>query len=240
MSKLSTRPQNKNFGERSGRQTSTRRHKEFKTKYYRSPKICPQCDGVISYEKRYNKFCSHSCSASFTNKNRTINNRKNASDTPTKNNKRNFCAVTFKQCPTCNIWYRNKGGNSQYCTPMCNPEFYSKKSYRTQCKFKLSSNQHSELFNLELIQKHGWYVPANHSNPTNLTGVCWDHLYRIEEGYQNRIDPSIMSHPANAELVPWPENKARKQSLITYEELLRRIHQWDNGIHTLPNFYQNV
>jgi len=37
-------------------------------KYNETPNKCPNCETVIPYSKRYNKFCSSSCSASYNNK----------------------------------------------------------------------------------------------------------------------------------------------------------------------------
>jgi hypothetical protein len=50
----------------------------FRKKYEESPKLCKKCNQPISYEKRRNSFCSHSCSASFNNVgvNRHKNRRK--------------------------------------------------------------------------------------------------------------------------------------------------------------------
>lgn len=40
-------------------------------RYHASPKFCTFCDSKLSYEKRHNKFCDHSCSASFSNASRS-------------------------------------------------------------------------------------------------------------------------------------------------------------------------
>jgi hypothetical protein len=40
--------------------------------YNSSPKLCINCNCIIPYQKRQNKFCGHSCAASLTNKNREI------------------------------------------------------------------------------------------------------------------------------------------------------------------------
>ena len=37
-------------------------------RYEDNPKLCPTCNTQIPYEKRVNKFCSKSCSASFNNR----------------------------------------------------------------------------------------------------------------------------------------------------------------------------
>src|SRR5262245_40392982 len=36
--------------------------------YEDNPKICPNCDRVLPYEERYNKFCNQSCAASYNNR----------------------------------------------------------------------------------------------------------------------------------------------------------------------------
>jgi len=42
-------------------------------KYMSEPNCCKQCNDSLSYNKRYNKFCSHHCSATYTNKKRIDN-----------------------------------------------------------------------------------------------------------------------------------------------------------------------
>jgi len=44
---------------------------EKKREYEKLPKLCLNCNETISYDKKNNKFCSNSCSAIYTNKNRT-------------------------------------------------------------------------------------------------------------------------------------------------------------------------
>lgn len=41
-------------------------------KYYKNPNLCLNCNEIIKFEKRRNKFCNKNCSASFNNKNRTL------------------------------------------------------------------------------------------------------------------------------------------------------------------------
>ena len=45
----------------------------MKGQYEKNPKLCQSCEKIIPYAKRRNKFCNHSCAASFTN----IGNSKN-------------------------------------------------------------------------------------------------------------------------------------------------------------------
>ena len=43
--------------------------------YNENPKICSCCEKPLSYELRRNKFCSHSCAASYSNKKRGFKKR---------------------------------------------------------------------------------------------------------------------------------------------------------------------
>ena len=47
-------------------------HKESLAKYEESPNLCQQCRTPLEYQKRNNKFCSHSCAALFSNKARNL------------------------------------------------------------------------------------------------------------------------------------------------------------------------
>lgn len=51
---------------------NTTKTKCNKKKYNKNPNFCKYCLSKLPYEKKDNKFCSHSCAASFSNKNRKI------------------------------------------------------------------------------------------------------------------------------------------------------------------------
>lgn len=48
-------------------ETQKRRSQE---KYNKNPKLCLNCENIIPWERRHNKFCNKSCSASYNNKRR--------------------------------------------------------------------------------------------------------------------------------------------------------------------------
>lgn len=230
--------------------------------YNTSPKKCPQCNIVIPYESRRNTFCSHSCSQIFNENSKSEEQREHERqqkinlwrqklgslnrDDPFYKHKQNLKYYKSQKyirqypksaiCVTCSSKFESQNCRHKYCSPQCNTSRNSKALYRIACRFNLPPSQYPELFNQPLVEQYGWYNPTNKAGPTNLTGVCWDHLYRIEEGYKNNIPASIMSHPANAELVPWGVNKNRTSSMITYEQLLERIDQWEGGNRNLPTF----
>jgi hypothetical protein len=48
------------------------------------------------------------------------------------------------------------------------------------------------------------------------------------DGFRNKINPKIISHPANCNLLLFSDNSIKKDnSSITMEELLKRIENWD-------------
>lgn len=67
-----------------------------------NPSKCVECNTVLPYIKRNNKFCSNSCSVRYSNKNRTHskNTRNKISETLSKTAKENYCNNPNK-CTVC-------------------------------------------------------------------------------------------------------------------------------------------
>ncbi len=77
-----------------------------------------------------------------------------------------------------------------------------------------------------LLNKYGVF---NTRDNKNTTGCVRDHLLSRRYGFDNNIDPEIISHPANCEIVLNSENIRRARTndnIITLEELLERIENW--------------
>ena len=83
-------------------------YEKIKQEYYNSPKCCKSCGSQIPYEKRRNKFCSHSCAAKTTNIGVTRNGNKRQEH----------------KCKFCN----NLTKNPVFCSKECYGKFYHKKS----------------------------------------------------------------------------------------------------------------
>jgi len=75
--------------------------------YNNNPKKCFQCSESISYDKRFNKFCSKSCSAIFNN---------------TRKEKK------IKTCIYCNNNFHSKPKVSKYCSKECEIKFKTEKT----------------------------------------------------------------------------------------------------------------
>lgn len=100
------------------------------------------------------------------------------------------------------------------------------KRYKQLCEFKFNLRDFPNKFDFTLIEKYGWYKAKNRGD--NPNGVNRDHMYSIKDGFLNNIDPSIISHPANCELLIHQDNiKKRSKSSITLDTLLKRIDNWE-------------
>lgn len=78
-----------------------------KEKYKLSPKTCKKCSEPISYEKRRNKFCSRSCSASFNN----------------KGVRRHGVSPENINCHHCGKEIEEKRNGKKYCSVKCRTDY---------------------------------------------------------------------------------------------------------------------
>jgi hypothetical protein len=205
--------------------------------YETNPKLCANCQKFLTYSQyRSNyKFCSRSCGAMIANAMRDQSVYQKQVDTLRVRIEQNeyqtikkvhwpTSRVSFGVCAVCQTAFRARG-NTKYCSSLCKAKG-GIKPYRRACKFKISKTTYPELFDTALLEKHGWYRAANHPLGYNPRGATWDHLFRIEDGFRAGVDPDIMSHPANAEMISWEDNFARKNSKLTLDELMQRIDAW--------------
>ena len=204
------------------------------------PKQCknPECKKEISYEKKRNDYCNHSCAASHTNKKRkkikrskdAIENiREGAKKYYRKKNKKYF--DNPNKCKNCNKPLPYNKRRNIYCNKKCQHEWNSNNldeywSYRRKCKFNFSLNDFPDEFNFQLIEEHGWYKPKNRGD--NVNGITRDHMYSVKRGFDEGIDPKIISHPANCKLMLHRKNISKGSNCsITLIELLEKIEYWN-------------
>lgn len=99
--------------------------------------------------------------------------------------------------------------------------------YKNKCKFKFNIFNYPDEFDLSLINQFGIYRAANRGY--NPNGVSRDHIYSIAEGYKNKIDAKIISHPANCRIIAQKENaKKNTKSDISLNDLLLKIKLWND------------
>jgi hypothetical protein len=204
--------------------------------YYKSPNNCSYCGEVLPYEKRQNNFCNSICSAKHNNGIReyTYTLSETGKKSIINSNKKLFelrlneYLKNPKKCYNCNNTLSYNKKNNKYCSrcilPKGSPDEYY--TYRRKCNFNFNLADYPDEFRFELIKEHGWYLPKNKGN--NLYGISRDHMYSVRSGFDNNIDPKIISHPANCRLMLHSENVSKGTDCdITYDELLERIKRWN-------------
>jgi hypothetical protein len=100
------------------------------------------------------------------------------------------------------------------------------RDYRELCSFKFNLDDFKEEFDFGIIEKYGWYKAKN--NGDNPNGVSRDHKVSVKYGFENKINPEVISHPANCQLMQQFKNskKGRKIS-ISIDELMNDINIWN-------------
>lgn len=125
-----------------------------------------------------------------------------------------------------------------WCAPahkQIHPSVYiTKELYRYHASFKFSISQFPLWFDNTtsyIIRKFGWYETKYRKN---IDGCSRDHMYSVYDGFTNNILPSIISHPANCQIMPHSLNSKKKAaSSITIEELYKRIDDFER---LYPNY----
>ena len=197
--------------------------------YEKNKKHCenPNCGKELPYDKRQNKYCDSSCAASYTNTIRECTWGDKIKEGIIKyHTDRGYSQI--KICGFCNDEFLSK---NKYCSIECSNnkkiehlDEYSKYKLKTRFKFNLSD--YPDEFEFSLIEKYGWYKAKNRGD--NLNGVSRDHMLSVNEGFNMKIDPYLISHPANCKLMVHTDNVSKhKKSSITKEDLIERINSWD-------------
>ena len=100
-------------------------------------------------------------------------------------------------------------------------------------KFNFNLASYPEEFDFPLIKEFGWYSPTNKKD--NLGGVSRDHILSVRFGFLNNIDPKIIAHPANCQLLLHSDNISKNhRSHISLEDLLLKIEKWEKKYHQFP------
>ena len=215
--------------------------------------VCQKCEiefWVIEPEKKFPKkdkyFCSRSCSNTRTHTEESRNklSAKLLGVTYNKNYKRKSECILELTCFECgSIFYKNK--ENKFCSKRCSSKFSNRNRYknldksslsyyRKQCGFKFNLKDYPDEFDFSLIEQFGWYKAKNRGD--NLNGVSRDHIISVKFGFDNNIDPKIISHPANCNLLRHSENVSKgKKCDLSIEGLLNKIEIWNHKYYGATN-----
>ena len=191
--------------------------KEFKSRSSRRGKYCSRsCVGISQRSENFVRY-SHclTCNSELIGKNKF----KFCS---------NSCSTTF------NNSNRSTESRLQQQTTLANTLKEQGKSrtdekeiYWVKCSFSSWNNEiWKQLPGFDLLPKLGMWHPI-----TNKGGVVRDHIISISFGWENNIDPEIISHPANCRIITNHENiKKGAKCEKTLEKLLEEIDNFENKV----------
>jgi len=106
-----------------------------------------------------------------------------------------------------------------------NPNFNPNKSefqkYKIECKFGFDMGKYPKEFKLKYIKN--MFHPIK-----NKEGYTRDHIFSIFEGFKQNIEPNLINHPANCELMLHRENSRKNKWIdINKDDLLSNIKIWE-------------
>ena len=180
---------------------------------------CERCGKIITKYYGSGRFCSKSCA----------NSRKQSNEIKNKiSNKLKKKKQKIYTCEICgNLFINNR--YKKTCSKQCLSIFRKQKTnktqyelYKQQCYFNFNLYCYKDEFDIDLLKKYGMYSAVNRGN--NFNGVSRDHMYSIYNGFINKIDPYIISHPANCKIIFQKDNaKKNINNSLTLQQLKDRI-----------------
>ena len=198
--------------------------------------VCHKCERLFQVmEREYSfptkqfYFCSRGC-ANF--RIFSDESKKKKSDALKGMHNGKLIILQKRFCLFCNANFDvHMSSKKKFCTTVCyhnytRRDITDKELYRKCCQFKFNVYHYPDKFNLDLIEKHGWYKAKNRGD--NLNGISRDHKVSINYGWNNSIPPEVISHPANCQLMQYRENSSKNvKCSIDLSVLLEEIEKWN-------------
>ena len=200
---------------------------------------------------KYKRTCSDECAKKLTSLHVNKKEKNSKISSKLKNfdcNKKTYIYTYTRVCEVCGKEFVTKNKNKRFCSGECSKylqrlNYYSdkiknittdydkiklmKEVYSKEAKFKFNLSTYKEEFDFSLIQESGWYKASNHGN--NLKGISRDHMFAVINGFNELIDPYLISHPANCRLIIHTDNISKgANSILTYDELVKRVEDWNS------------
>lgn len=196
---------------------------------------CEKCGKVMTEYYGSGRFCSKFCANS---RKHTEETKKKISDSLCSKNSREIYYENPKRCIVCNNIIEYEHLRRKTCSKRCRclakyPQKYDKSIYslyRKQCAFLFKLYDYCDELDLNLINIYGMYKVSSDSNrdKDNLDGVSRDHMYSILDGYINKVDPYLLSHPANCRIIKQTDNASKhSNSCISLYELVERVKDFN-------------
>ena len=174
------------------------------------------------------KFCSDECCRTFFRNEKILDNCINCNKPLNRKIQKKFCSSTcsalFNNLKRNKI-SRKKQSTSLRITLAINGKLRTdeKDIYYSKCAFKSwDKSIWSKIPGYSLISEIGMFNPV-----TNPTGAVRDHIVSKYYGWKNSVDPEIISHPANCQIISNLDNiKKGARSDLFLKDLLESINNW--------------
>mgnify|MGYP001336518223 FL=1 len=205
---------------------------------------CLYCGNTFTINFKGRKFCSRSCSCSYSSSNRKISDETKSKISRALTDRKiskvyelgdavlttydyRTCKLPLSKIKTCKCKscgftgvYRNQKLYCDNCSHM-----YSE-SGRSKFIFTFNVYNYPDLFDLSIIDRHGWRKTKGLHK--NVNGVSRDHRLSVSDAIKNNYDPYYIKHPLNCQLMLHSENQSKgSNSSITYEELIKSVDLYE-------------
>ncbi len=98
-----------------------------------------------------------------------------------------------------------------------------REKYYKECAFTFNPYIYKHILGYDLLKKYSWY-----NTKDKIDGLARDHRISRDFGFNNNVNPKLISHPANCEIMLHKNNSTKsKKCSITVEELKEAIKEWD-------------
>jgi len=211
--------------------------KGVNTKKLRNPKklrilYCKKCNSkyILNLtdaqflKNRYKKHCSQRCANSRI---QLINTKRKISIALNRK-----VQVNCKFCSSPIFVSTKRSKTKKFCSRKCFAKYRSatrllaandQKKYYINSTFKFNLKDFPLEFSFALINAFGWYHFRKNKN-----GISRDHRVPISYGFKHSINPQMLAHPANCQLLRHNDNKIKGSKLLTsVDELQKRITAWN-------------
>lgn len=137
-----------------------------------------------------------------------------------------FTSLVMSICPVCSKPTLSKTYR-KYCHQ--HSDNYTR-GIRSRFNFKFKVTDYPDLFDLKLIEEHGWYSPGGRSTlPINYNGVSRDHKVSVFSAIQHDYDIFYITHPLNCELMLHSDNKSKHTAdSISYDDLKSMVDDYES------------
>lgn len=109
--------------------------------------------------------------------------------------------------------------------------------YKEQTRFSFKKELLPYVKGYELTNTYKWFNPYY----PKVNGLTKDHRVSCRYGYEHNIDPYLISHPANCEIMLRNDNSSKYSNCsLTVEQLIENVEWWnENIIHKLFNDFNS-